>query len=356
MSDNLKLLSQLRKYFKGDTVSLYYHGDFDDVITDKIITLMSYEGKKKIRGNLAFTIAESFQNIVRHKNNALGSGNENVFGIRGRRDFIHVFSSNLITSVVQDDLQKRIEKINSMDKVELKQAYLQILETGELNAKGGAGMGLIEMSRRSGNQLQFEFIPKDHGAITFNLQVDFNRQKAEEPTTENLYIEENSIVNELIIGHQILYIYKGSFNEDIMASFLPILESCSKSRADVPKKVYKTSIGLIQNLRHYGEIDKEGRQRGLFALIKISGGFFVCSGNYTTENTDELTQIFEDLNTSSPEQLDEIYEKARANDQISDDRIGLLEIRRSCAESFELKLSEDAKGKYIMMGAIIKDQ
>ena len=59
MSNNLKLLSQLRKHFKEETVSLYYHGDFDDAITDKIITLMSFESKKKIRGNLAFTIAES---------------------------------------------------------------------------------------------------------------------------------------------------------------------------------------------------------------------------------------------------------------------------------------------------------
>lgn len=350
----LKLLSQLRKCFKSDSISLYYHGDFNDAITDKVITLMSYESKKKIRSNLAFTIAESFQNIVRHKNTYLGSGNENVFGIRGRRDYIHVFSSNLVVDEVKKILNDRITYINSLDKIGLKKEFMNILEQGELNEKGGAGMGLIEMARRSGNPLQREFVERVQGIHSFNLQVDFIRKKDAQPTSENLNIEENSIINDLMIDHEILFIYKGSFDNDILSSFLPIVESCSREGRSIPQRVYKAVIGLIQNIQIYGEVNHEGKKRGLFALIRLGNGYYVCSGNYSSENSSKLQEIVNDLNLADDQKLDEIYN--RVNEQRGDsDRIGLLDIRRSCAEQIELKFTEDARGTYTMLGAIIAE-
>ena len=350
----LKLLSQLRKCFKDDSISLYYHGDFTDSITDKIITLMSYEGKKKIRSNLAFTIAESFQNIVRHKNSFLGDGNENVFGIRGRKEFIHVFSSNLVLDKVKDLLLERINWINGMEKTELKEAYMKILDQGELNEKGGAGMGLIEMSRRSGNPLQYELNEVEPDVYAFNLQVDFTRKKGDHPTSENLVIEENSIVNDLMIDNDILFIYKGSFKEEIMASLLPIVESCAKHGHSLPQRVYKAVIGLVQNIQQYGDSDHEGKKRGLFALTKIENGYYVCSGNYSSENPEKLREIVNDLNMADEERLNEIYDKFH-DEREDSERIGLVDIRRSCAEHIELKFTEDARGTYTMLGAIIAE-
>ena len=312
---------------------------------------MSYEGKKKIRSNLAFTIAESYQNIVRHKNPFLGSGDENVFGIRGRKDFIHVFSSNLILDKVKEILNERIEWINSLSTPELKEAYMKILDEGELNEKGGAGMGLIEMARRSGNKLQAEFIEMEQEIYAFNLQVDFKRKKDAETHSENLNIEENSIVNDLVIDNDILFIYKGEFNEDIMTSFLPIVESCSKDENDLPQRVYKAVIGLVQNIQQYGDEDGQGRKRGLFALTKIPNGYYVCSGNYSSEDLQKLKQMVIDLNMADKKELEEIHKKVKTDP----DRIGLLDIRRSCAEQIELKFTEDARGTYTMLGAIISD-
>mgnify|MGYP007077396775 CR=1 FL=1 len=315
---------------------------------------MSYESKKKIRSNLAFTIAESFQNIVRHKNTYLGTGDENVFGIRGRKDYIHVFSSNLVVEEVKDILIERIDYINGLDKAGLKEAFMNILEEGELNEKGGAGMGLIEMARRSGNDLQHEFIEVSEGVYSFNLQVDFVRKKGAVPNSENLLIDENSIINDLMIDNEILFIYKGSFDNDILGSFLPIVESCAREGRSIPQRVYKAVIGLIQNIQVYGDENHEGKKRGLFALIKLKNGYYVCSGNYSSENSAKLQEIVNDLNLADDEKLDEIHKKV--GEQRGDsDRIGLLDIRRSCAEHIELKFTEDARGTYTMLGAIIAE-
>ncbi|MBD3638988.1 MAG: hypothetical protein HUJ25_16660 [Crocinitomicaceae bacterium] len=354
MSQHLKLLSQLRKCFKEDSISLFYHGDFDDVITDKMIALISQEGAKKIRGNLAFSIAESFQNVVRHKNSFLGDGNENVFGLRGRRDYMHIFSSNLIVEEVKQILIDKIEEVNAKDKQELKELYMHILETGEINEKGGAGMGLVEMTRRSGNPLQYEFHEVDQDVYSFNLQIDFTRKRGIDPTSEPLNIEENSIVNELVVDHSILFIYKGEFGEEIVNSFMPMLECCSSEGHVIPDKVFKAVTGLIQNINEYGMPNAEGKKRGLFALKRVKEGYYVCSGNYTTENVDSLEKIVQDLNYADDEMLESIHQRV-SNEVDNSDRIGLLDLRRFCAEHLELKVTEDARGTYAMLGAVITD-
>jgi Family of unknown function (DUF6272) len=353
MTLHLKLLSQLRKCFNEDTVSIFYHGDFDDSITDKMISLVSLESEKKIRGNLAFTIVESFQNVIRHKNADLKD--ENVFGMRGRAEYMHVYSSNLLTTKAQENLLQRLTDINDMSDENLKNAFLNILESGELSDRGGAGMGLVEMKRRSGNDLQFEFSQMSNNVHAFNLQVDFNRSREVKPTTENLFIEENSIVNELMIDNELLFIYKGQFNEPILKYLMPTVENSSKAGNAIFQKLNKSVVGLIQNIQCYGVTSPDGKNYGLFALKRIPGGFYVCSGNYTTEDVSSLEQMINDLNESSHEELEQIHKRISSKDVNKDDRIGLLDIRRTCADEIELKYNQDARGTYTMIGAVITE-
>ena len=61
-----------------------------------------------------------------------------------------------------------------MDQNQLKQLYKDIRENTELSEKGGAGLGLIEMARKTGNKLDFEFKKANDELSFFYLQLRYD--------------------------------------------------------------------------------------------------------------------------------------------------------------------------------------
>ena len=64
MTEHINLIYLLRKCFEKDRICIYYHGDFDDIFTDKLITLAKYDVTKKARKRMAFLMSESFQILL----------------------------------------------------------------------------------------------------------------------------------------------------------------------------------------------------------------------------------------------------------------------------------------------------
>jgi hypothetical protein len=68
-------------------------------------------------------------------------------------------------------LKEKIDKINSLTKDELKDMYKFILNHQKLSAKGGGGLGLVDIARKSGNKLEYEFYVYDDNYSFFNLTI-----------------------------------------------------------------------------------------------------------------------------------------------------------------------------------------
>ena len=68
-------------------------------------------------------------------------------------------------------LKDKIDKINSLSEDELKEMYKFILNHQKLSAKGGGGLGLLDMARKTGNKLQYYFYDFDDDNKFFNLDV-----------------------------------------------------------------------------------------------------------------------------------------------------------------------------------------
>jgi len=61
--------------------------------------------------------------------------------------------------------------INTMDKEGLKEYYQNSLESSVVSSKGTAGLGMIDIARKSGNKLDFEFLNIDNERSFFCLNV-----------------------------------------------------------------------------------------------------------------------------------------------------------------------------------------
>jgi hypothetical protein len=64
--------------------------------------------------------------------------------------------------------------VNDKDRDELKKLYVQTITNGKFSAKGGAGLGFIEMAKTSGNNLEFSFESIDETFSLYTFSVTFN--------------------------------------------------------------------------------------------------------------------------------------------------------------------------------------
>ncbi|MBN4072927.1 hypothetical protein JYT74_02685 [Crocinitomix catalasitica] len=226
MSNILTIIGKFRTLFEPDRTSMFYHGDFDDRFTDKLISIADYDIAKKTKRRMAFLISESFQNIIRHGDEELADRYSGLFGIRGIDPFLHIYSSNIITRDSYVYLDESISNLNRLDDTALKEHYRTALSEGDLTDKGGAGLGLIEMAKKSRRPIQTDFVDLSDELYAFNLQIDLiidEEAPAKELATP-LDIAGNSELYRLITDNNILFIYKGDFNEELITPMIRLLE------------------------------------------------------------------------------------------------------------------------------------
>ena len=90
------------------------------------------------------------------------------------KDHYYIICSNPVRNEDANVLQKKIERINKINAKELKLLYRQTISNGQFTEKGGAGLGLIEMAKISGNPIEYSFEPINDDFSLYNLRVVFS--------------------------------------------------------------------------------------------------------------------------------------------------------------------------------------
>ncbi len=167
---------------KGDVI-LFYKGNLTDDIITKLLDDLENNFEKieipnKIRKKLYNSVVEGMQNIFHHSlNNVLENNNtKEKFGIiivqkiNDEFEFIH---GNFINNEIITKLKSRLDQINSLSKDELKALYKMILNNEEFSDKGGGGLGMIDIARKSGSKINYEFINvnKNFTFYTFEIKI-----------------------------------------------------------------------------------------------------------------------------------------------------------------------------------------
>ncbi len=82
-----------------------------------------------------------------------------------------IITGNFMHENNADILKNRLEQINGMTQEEVKDLYKSELSNGKMSAKGGGGLGMIDIARKSGEKLEYGFIPFGDGSSFFSLNV-----------------------------------------------------------------------------------------------------------------------------------------------------------------------------------------
>jgi hypothetical protein len=175
----------LQEYYsnlnKGNVI-LAYKGSITSEIINDILEgvekkLEEVDEDSKLRKKIYNILVESLQNLFHHIEMSHEGINEELepkFGILAvvkENELYKIITGNFINVRRIKFLKEKINKINSLSKDELKDMYKFILNHQKLSAKGGGGLGLVDIARKSGNKLEFEFYNYNDDYYFFNLTI-----------------------------------------------------------------------------------------------------------------------------------------------------------------------------------------
>lgn len=163
--------------------SLVYLGEFSHDIT-KMFTSMAETDMEKnseersVQRKVYHVMVETLQNMNKHsdeiKERNIGNG---LFIIGKKQDTYYVITSNKVAKNHKDHLENALISVNSASPQELKEMYKRQIKEGSLSNKGGAGLGLIDIARKTGETLNYQFLQLDDENFFFILKVEINSKK-----------------------------------------------------------------------------------------------------------------------------------------------------------------------------------
>lgn len=339
--------------FKDEKISLVYFGVFNDEITSMLIDLSEvYISKNnllsKIRKKASFLIAESFQNIIKHgilekQNISEIQYAKDFFQISILDDRIVISSANVLENQFITKIDAKIDFINTLDSDDLKTFYHAMLENGSLSNKGGAGLGLIEMVRKSGLPLNRSFISLTEGysLLILSIEIPINEELKE----HKVNIESIETRYKKLVEGGILMLYKGDFSSSSNSSLIDMLNSNFANEGEIRSDKVKNIVAIIevmQNISKHGKIIN-GYKEGIFALSIINSELYIeCSNFVNQEDYKNLKNTLKTIKSSSIEEIEKIYKNKLSSAYLTDDNsgLGLLEIARFTQNAFEYSFVE----------------
>ena len=165
----------------GD-VLMAFKGDISSELIGKVLEtvesrLDDFNENAKIRKKIYNVLVESLQNLYHHIE-VIPDDLKEEYGTKFGMLAIcrlpgqyRISTGNFLPAENVDVLKNKLDKINSMGKEELKDMYKFILNHQRLSEKGGGGLGLIDIARKTGNTLDYAFEKYDDTYTFFNLNV-----------------------------------------------------------------------------------------------------------------------------------------------------------------------------------------
>jgi hypothetical protein len=166
---------------EGDVLLSYQGSITSDLITnvlDVIETkLDDVDASSAVKKKVYNVLVESLQNLYHHIDDLpdeMKNEYESKFAIlvvSKVKENYRISTGNFVKSSKVKQLKEKIDKINSLSKDELKDMYKFVLNHQKLSAKGGGGLGLIDIAKKTGNKLDYLFQNYNNDYYFFNLDV-----------------------------------------------------------------------------------------------------------------------------------------------------------------------------------------
>lgn len=181
----LEFVYEFYKSMKAHEITLVYEGEITHQITKAFTSLAESNMAKEdeagtVQRKVFHVMVECLQNISKHaddftSNDYLFSGRGIFLVSKGDNEY-SITTGNAVENDRIEELTEMLENINQLDKDELKNLYKKQIKEGRLSDKGGAGLGFIDIKRKTGKELEYHFLPISENTSFFLLTSTISRE------------------------------------------------------------------------------------------------------------------------------------------------------------------------------------
>ncbi|MEE4116800.1 MAG: SiaB family protein kinase [Marinilabiliaceae bacterium] len=175
----------------NESVIFSYKGDISSDVINTVLDAVENNTEaahdpSRIRKKLYNVLVESLQNLYHHVDvvpEDFEDQKSDRFGlivITRDPDGYSITAGNFIKNSKIKELEERILRINSSSVDEIKDLYKHILHHQEISEKGGGGLGLVDIARKTGNKLHYKFSEYNNKYSFFQLSIKIDAVRTED--------------------------------------------------------------------------------------------------------------------------------------------------------------------------------
>ena len=287
----MDLITRLRNKMQREHLMFVYRGL---VTTDNSVPLLmlieremeAAEYGQVGRKRLFMFVVESLQNVAKHSDHTEMTDMSLVLYSKAEGGYT-VTTGNVISSKNVGDLRKRLDEINMLAPDEIRSVYRQMLSNSSLSSKGGAGLGLIEMAKKTGNKLDYDFLKLNEKSYYFVLSKTVNSEGMGVHTGRNekpFNGEAVSRLERMIAKNNIYLIWSGHLNHDVGKEVISFTEKKLKEEnieQSLRRRVFSILVEMIENVAKYSPGREDEEKYGMpVALLRYKHGrYHISTGN-----------------------------------------------------------------------------
>ncbi len=351
-------IAKLHKIFDillRDEFAMVYSGDFTNTtltpLTDLINAFLADEHSdlRKVHKKVAYMTIENFQNIVRYsetrdvKQQQGDVAERDLIQLRIIGSDIFIISSNLVHKNRANAIKENLDKLNSMDRTELNALFVEKLKNNTFNERGGAGLGFIEMIRKTKNKLFYKFVPYNDEFVRFYFQIQISRGGQSDANLLECATEIYDLVKDMHID----FLFKSKIGEGRLKPLISMIQdSISSQNQEYFRNVLSISVEMLQDIfstSRRSELMKDAVF--IFGFNDISENNYFAASSFMNEPI-----LIEKINTInyflslSPEKIKQEYFNFLTDDSVTDEQLRFLGIFNS-GVNFEYLVDMENKNK-----------
>jgi hypothetical protein len=176
-------LSRIDQYFDIDRMMseneliLAYRDHINEETIQQLLSITELKlvqsvEEKKLRKRVFHILVECLQNVVNHSaQNESDREVPSILLLSKHENEFFIITGNRIENDQIERLTQKIEEINSWSHDDMRDIYSKKLDKSQYSAKGGAGLGLIDIYKRSGKKLKYQVEPINDEISFLSLHI-----------------------------------------------------------------------------------------------------------------------------------------------------------------------------------------
>ncbi len=302
------------------------------------------------RKRLFMFVLESLQNVSRH-NRSNPHANMSIVVYSKSQSGYTVSTGNVLPNSGISDLKRRLDEVNSLENKEIRNVYRQMLSSAEFSSKGGAGLGLIEMAKKTGNKLDYDFIPLDDEFSYFVLSksVDAGGVGFHQPNERSFAGQSIMQLERIMAENNIYLLWSGHIHPDVgkeVISFTETRLSEDDIELNLRKRVFSILVEILENVSKYSPGREPEEKFGMpLAMLGLEGKTYsLTTGNLILNSSvQELREKLEDINKYDKVGLKEAFRKSLSGQSLASEstgNMGLLDMARKSGSKFHYEFEQ----------------